>query len=164
MNIDPIILGIIIITIVVVGGIVIAIAASGGTAIENYKVTDTVRPSLEVSERNFDFGKIKLAEIKIKEIEIKNSGNKPLVVSHVFTSCDCTFAQFVINGEASERFSMQRDQKWLGEIQPNTSATLKIIYEPRLMPVKGNVSRSVLFKSNDPQNPSVNINFTAYVE
>ena len=107
---------------------------------------------------------MKTAEIKTKEIEIKNSGNKSLVVSNVFTSCDCTFAQFVIDGQESKRFSMQRSPKWRGEIQPDTAATLKIIYEPRLMPVKGNVSRSIFFKTNDPQNPSVTINFTAYVE
>lgn len=164
MNIDPIILGIIIITVVILAGVFIVALTSSGTPIESYKITDAERPSLEISERNFDFGKMKLDEIKTKDIEIKNSGKKPLIVSNVLTSCDCTFAQFVINAEASKKFSMQKDQKWRGEIQPNTSATLKIIYEPRLMPVKGDVSRSILFKSNDPQNPSININFTAYVE
>lgn len=164
MKIDPIILGIIAIMVVILGSIIIAVVSSGGTPIENYKVTDTGRPSSEISERDFDFGRMKLAEIKIKEIEIKNSGKKPLIVSSVFTSCDCTFAQFVINGQESDRFSMQRDQKWRGEIQPNTTATIKIIYEPRLMPVKGSVTRSIFFKTNDPQNPSVTINFTAYIE
>lgn len=164
MKTDPIILGIIAITVVVLIGIIIAVTASGGTPIENYEVTDTERPSLDISERNFDFGRMKTAEIKTKEIEIKNSGKKPLVVSSVFTSCDCTFAQFVVDGEASDSFSMRRDPKWRGEIQPNTAATLKIIYEPRIMPVKGNVSRSIFFKTNDPQNQSVTINFTAYVE
>ncbi len=164
MKIDPVILGIIAVTVVIFAGIIIAVAASGGTPVDNYKITDMERPSIEVSERNFDFGKTKVSEIKTKEIEIKNRGNKPLIISNVFTSCDCTFAQFVIAGQESDKFSMQRDRKWRGEIQPGATATLKIIYEPRLMPVKGNVSRSIFFQTNDPQNPSVTINFAAYVE
>ena len=116
MKTDPIILGIIVITVVILAGVFMAVSGSDGTPIENYEVTDTERPSLEISERNFDFGKMKTAEIKTKEIEIKNSGNKSLVVSNVFTSCDCTFAQFVIDGQESKRFSMQRSPKWRGEI------------------------------------------------
>jgi len=161
---DPIIWGIVVITVIVFTGVIISALTSKGTPIANYKITDTERPSLEISERNFDFGKVKLNEIKIKDIEIKNTGNRLLIISDVLTSCDCTFAQFVIDGKESKRFSMQRDLKWRGEIQPNNIATLKIIYEPRLMPVKGNVSRSIFFKTNDPQNLSVNINFTAYIE
>lgn len=164
MKTDPIVLGIIIVTVVILTGVVAAIFVSNGTPVENYKVTDTERPILEISEKNFDFGKINLDTTKTEDIEIKNNGGKPLVVSNVLTSCDCTFAQFIINGVASEKFSMQRDLKWRGEIQPKTSAVLRIIYEPRLMPVKGPVSRSIVFKSNDPENSSVGIKFTAYVE
>ncbi|MEK7503657.1 MAG: DUF1573 domain-containing protein [Patescibacteria group bacterium] len=164
MNIDPVILGIIIVAVVIFGGITAAIFISNGTPVENYQATDVARPGLEISETSFDFGKMKLSEIKTKDLEIKNNGSKPLIISNILTSCDCTFAQFIVNGQASQKFSMQRDQKWRGEIQPNSAATLKIIYEPRLMPVKGNVSRSIFFKSNDPQNPSVSIKFTAYVE
>ncbi len=163
-SIDPVVLGIIGITVVIFAGIVISANISKGTPIENYKIKEKERPALEISENNFDFGRMKLNEIKTENIEIKNVGLKPLVLFDAITSCDCTFAQFVIDGHESKKFSMSRDPNWRGEIQPNAGATLKIIYEPRLMPAKGDVGRSVLFKTNDPQNSSVTINFKAYIE
>lgn len=160
---DPIIVSIVVMTVVVFVGIMIAAFNSKGTAIESYKITDVAKPILDISERNFDFGQIKLSETKIKDINLKNNGQKILIISDVLTSCDCTFAQFVIADKESQKFSMQGDTKWRGEIQPGETAVLKIIYEPSLMPVKGQVNRSILFKTNDPQNSSVNINFTADV-
>lgn len=163
-KVDPVIIGIIAITLVVIGGIAFVAARQQKTSIAQYSAQDADRPKLEIDQTQFDFGKIKLADTKIQEIKLKNSGAKPLVIYDFITSCDCTFAQLVISGKESPRFSMQRDPNWRGEVQPGETAVLKVIYEPKLMPVQGTVKREIVFKSNDPQKPQSNISFTAEVK
>lgn len=160
---DPIIIGIIAISIVIFAGIVYASLKTSSQLIAQYQNTDQDRPKLEIKETLFDFGKISLSDIKTKEVQIKNIGTRPLIISDLITSCDCTFAQLIVNNEESPRFSMRRDPRWRGEIAENSTAILKIIYEPRLMPAQGVVKRAIVFKTNDPNKPSVNINFTAEI-
>lgn len=163
-KIDPIIIGIAVVTLIIIGGIFWASFNAQGPSIAQYKITDTGRPTLKTFLTNFDFGQMDLKEIKTKEIELKNTGNKALIISDMITSCDCTFAQLVGEGKESPRFSMRRDTKWRGEIAAGQTALLKITYEPKLMPVQGKVSRAITFKTNDPVNPNVNISFSAEVK
>lgn len=160
---DPIISGIILVTIIIFGGIIFAAIKSQGSPIAQYKITDAERPKLEILETNFDFGPMGLAEIKMREIKMSNKGNKPLIITNLITSCDCTFAQLIVDGRESPRFSMRRDTKWRGEIAPAGEAMLRVVYEPRIMPVQGKVKREIVFKTNDPEKSLVNIRFTADV-
>lgn len=157
-------IAVIIIIIVIIGGVILASLSSEGPPVSQYQTTDPNRPQLEISETNFDFGKMKLSEIKIKEIQLKNNGLSSLIISDAATSCDCTFVQFVIDGIESPKFSMGRNPNWRGEIKPNQGALLRIIYEPRIMPAKGMVKRQIIFKTNDPTKPLVSLRFTAVVE
>lgn len=160
---DPIVIGIVIITLIIISGIFWASLRAQGPSIAQYKITDLDRPKLTLSATNFDFGQMALKETRTKEIELKNTGSKLLIISDVFTSCDCTFAQLVSEGKESPRFSMRRNINWHGEITAGKTALLKITYEPKIMPVQGKVRRTIVFKTNDPANPNVNINFTAEV-
>lgn len=161
---DPIIIGIIAITIIIFGGIIVAMIVTQEKSIPQYNVNNAELPKLSINQTTFDFGKIKLTDIKSQAVEIKNIGTKPLVLSDFKTSCDCTFVQVVIAGQESPRFSMGGSANWQGEIAPQSSAIIKIIYEPRIMPVKGKVNRQIVFKTNDPENPLINLKFTAEVE
>jgi hypothetical protein len=161
---DPAIISIIVITVVILGGIILVSSKEKEPSIAQYKITDSDRPQLEIGETNFDFGRMKLSETKIKEAQIKNKGTKSLIISNALTSCDCTFVQFIIDGKESPKFSMGRNTNWRGEIKPNQSALLRIIYEPRIMPVKGAIRREIIFKTNDPTKPLVSLRFTAAVE
>lgn len=160
---DPIITGIIVIFLLIVGGVILA-ASRENRPITEYKAQETDRPKLEIGQKEFDFGQMKLTDVKIQEVPIKNSGTKPLIVSDFLTSCDCTFAQFVSGGVESPRFSMHRNPDWRGEIKPGETAIVRLIYEPRVMPVKGAVSREAVFKTNDPDQALVNLKFNAIVE
>lgn len=163
-RIDPIILGIVIITVLVVGGIVAVALSSKAPSITQYLTSDQDKPQAEISATSFDFGRIKLSEIKEKEVTLKNSGTKPLVLSDIVTSCDCTFAQVTVASQTSKRFSMQRDASYRAEVAPNATAIIKVIYEPQLMPVKGIVNRSVAIKTNDPDHSLITIGFSADVQ
>lgn len=163
-RIDPIVLGIIGLIVLVVVGIVLAANFSGDQPVVQYQTTDQDRPQAEISETNFDFGNTLLTDIKVKDLNLKNIGKQPLVLSNIFTSCNCTFAQVIIAGQVSPKFSMHKNPSWRGELPAGQSAVLRISYEPSLMPVKGRVNRSILVQTNDPQKPTLNINFTANVQ
>lgn len=163
-RIDPIILGIIIVSILVVGGIIAVVSSSQAQPIPQYQASDLEKPKVEINETSFDFGSMKLSETKEKEIILRNSGTKPMFLSDIVTSCDCTFAQVTAAGQTSKRFSMRRDSSFRAEVPPNETAAIKIIYEPRLMPVKGKVNRSVVIKTNDPGHSLITIDFTADVQ
>ena len=163
-KIDPIILGIIFISLVILGGIILASRYSSGNPAASYKINDVERPKIEISEKDFDLGKMKVSETKTKEIIIKSMGTKPLNVSDFTTSCDCTSVVVNIDGKDSPKFSMHTMTSWQKELAPEQTATLKIIYEPSVMPVEGEVSRVVHFKTNDPEMLDVQINFKAFVE
>ncbi|MDP2910515.1 MAG: DUF1573 domain-containing protein [bacterium] len=163
-HLSPITIGVIVVSAVIIGGIILAAILSGGSSVAQYKTSDPDKPQLAIGETNFDFGRIKLSDIKIQEIEIKNTGNRPLIIYDAITSCDCTFVQFIIGGIESRKFSMRRDLSWRGEIVPQEEATIRLIYQPSLMPVKGAVKREVVFKTNDPSYPLVNLRFNAIIE
>lgn len=161
---DPMVIGIIVVIIIVLGGIIVAASFSSESTIPNYNKTDAERPKMELSERNFDFGKIKLSDIVTKEITIKNIGAKPLNLSNFTTSCGCTTIQVIYEDQKSPEFSLHQKITWQKDITVNTSATAIIKYEPKAMPVEGEVERTAYFKSNDPDNLDVEISVKAFVE
>lgn len=42
----------------------------------------------------FDFGTLKLGEVKVGTYTFTNTGNKPLILDEVKTSCDCTTIEY----------------------------------------------------------------------
>ncbi|MFH0804616.1 MAG: DUF1573 domain-containing protein [Patescibacteria group bacterium] len=163
-RIDPVVLGIIIITVLVGGGIIALAASKEKAPIVQYQQNDAARPQVRVSETSFEMGTMKLSDTKSQDVTLTNTGTKELVLSDVVTSCDCTFAQVTVAGRVSKEFSMRRDPVWSEVVSPGETATVKITYKPSIMPVKGNVSRSVAIKTNDPGQPLVTIKFSANVQ
>lgn len=163
-NNGPIVIGIIIFFAIIVGAIIAAFYLSSGKQIKTYSNSDPVQPKISVSETEFDLGKISVKDIAVREVIITNLGNAPLIVSNTYTSCDCTSAQWTIEGIESKIFSMNKDKSWQGEIPAGAISSLGITYEPKIMPVKGKVKRTTTFSTNDPQKPLINIEFKAEVE
>jgi len=161
---NPIVIGIIFITVIIIGAIVLVSLKSASPPVTSYNPDDKEKPKIEISEQSFDLGKMKVSETKNKDIVIKNTGTRPLSIFNVTTSCDCTFAETIIGGKTSPKFSMQQNKTWQGELPPDQSAILKITYQPSIMPIKGSVSRTVYFKTNDPNLSNTSIKFNAYVE
>ena len=163
-RIDPFILGIAIVTIIaLIGGTFLAFKATG-KPLELYSASENERPQAEFNTKVQDLGQMKVSDVKSADFIIKNVGQKPLQVTNVSTSCNCTFAQLSINGKLSPRFSMHKNPSWTGEIEPGKEAKITVTYEPSLMPVKGTVERDVLFTTNDPQNQNISLKVTAVVD
>lgn len=123
---------------------------------------------IEVLEKIADLGTMKINEEKYYDFKIKNVGQDNLKIYQVGTSCNCTFAKIFINGQESPEFNMPMHNsisamRWVGEILPGNEATVRLIYKPYIMPVFGNVERSVIFKTNDPSNPKVELMIKTFV-
>jgi len=163
-RIDPFILGIAIFTIIaLIGGTFFAFKAIG-KPLELYSASESERPQAELNTKVQDLGQMKVSDVKSADFTLKNVGQKPLQITNVSTSCNCTFAQIEINGKKSPRFSMHQNPNWVGEIEPGKEAKITATYQPSLMPVKGAVERDVLLTTNDPQNPNISLKVTAVVD
>lgn len=161
---DSITIGIIITSVAIFGIIIAAASLSSPNTPANYSSSNTDRPKLEISQKDFDLGKMKQNEIKTKEIDIKNNGAKPLTLRNFTTSCGCTTIQLDYLGEKSQEFSMHYNASWQKDIGPGDEAKIIVKYDPKAMPVEGKVERTAFFKTNDPENLDVKISLTAFVE
>ena len=124
-------------------------------AIISYSVSDKERPKVEAKTTFSDLKTMKVSEDKSANFKIKNIGKKPLQLSNISSSCNCTFGQVVINGKESEIFGMHNVSDFAGEILPGKEAIIKVTYRPSIMPVYGEVGREVYVSTNDPLNPKL---------
>lgn len=161
-----IVIGVIVFSVlVVVGGYFLANQGkSATTKAVSYSKSDQDKPRIEVKETLLDIGKMKVSEQKSVEFAIKNSGQKPLQLFDISSSCGCTVAQVVIDGQESAEFGMHGQSDYIGEIGPGGEAKLKVTYRPYVMPVYGSVGREVYVSTNDPDKPKLTFQVKAFVE
>jgi len=154
MNSKILIIGLIIFSLAAIVGSYFFLA--GGQkpqpTITSYSVSDKERPKVEARTTSFDLGKMKVSEDKSANFKIKNIGQKSLQLSNVSSSCNCTFAQVIIDGKESDLFGMHNISDFAGEVRPGKEAIIKVIYRPSIMPVYGPVEREVYVSTNDPEN------------
>jgi hypothetical protein len=128
-------------------------------------VDDPTRPVAVVDRTSFDFGIVSLADERTEAVSVRNDGRSALELRHFATSCDCTFAHVALpDGSSSPEFTMHGTNDWIGQVPPGQTATVHVIYRPAVMPIKGAVTRAVSFMTNDPNQSSVELSFTATVE
>ncbi len=125
--------------------------------------------SMTIDKKFEDFGTMKVDEDKTAVFTISNtSQDSTLRIWGISTSCNCTFASISINGQETEEFNMPAHmnktlRNWIGEIPANQTATLKVTYKPKIMPVTGIVTRQTRFSTNDPKNPEIEVSVKANV-
>lgn len=128
-----------------------------------FSASDPNRPIAEIKESNFDLGKMLVQDIKEHDFTIKNSGQSDLKISRIATSCDCTYAYVIYGEQKSPKFTMQFNSGWETKIKPGDTATLKVVYQPSIMPIEGPVSRTVTVSTDDPQKPTLEFKISAEV-
>lgn len=152
--------------IIVLVIVIVAILGFNGPSkkIAGYSLDDPAAPKLEITEKQFDFGKINLQDIAKHEFKIKNIGKSPLVITDIMTSCHCASAILKVPGQPdSPEFTMGMSD-WSQELTPDTEAVVEVVYSPAKMPVKGQVSRVVTFITNDPSNKEIQLEVVANVQ
>jgi hypothetical protein len=89
---------------------------------------------LETKETNFDFGTISMAKGKVKHsFQIKNTGEEPVIIEKIYTSCMCTTASLEIDGKKFGPFGMQGHgfiPKINKELGPNKKALVDVEFDP----------------------------------
>jgi hypothetical protein len=166
MSSKALIIGGTIILILVLVGSYFLFAGSGQpqVSIASYSKNDTERPKAKVKEMLKDMGEMKVSDEKTETFTLKNAGKKPLQISNVSSSCNCTFGILVIDGKESEEFGMHNVSDYVGAIAPGKEAIVKVIYRPFVMPVYGAVEREVYVTTNDPENQKLVFKVKAYVK
>ncbi|OGG04864.1 hypothetical protein A2Z33_06195 [Candidatus Gottesmanbacteria bacterium RBG_16_52_11] len=157
--------GLLVVIIILIGYVAVGESkADPGTNVVQYNLTDTEKPAAQVDAASKDIGMMSVNDTKITDFTVKNTGTKPLVFYGISSSCDCTSGQVTIDGTKSPAVSMHDKNSWTGTVNPGQSATVSVIYEPKIMPVKGDISRSVYLKTNDPANPQLTFSIKTFVE
>lgn len=133
--------------------------------VSSYAKDDPTAPKIEIPENIFNFGKIKVTDVAKHDFKIKNTGQNPLVVTSLTTSCHCTTAVLKVAGQPDTvPAGMHGVEAWTREIAPGGEAVVEVIYEPSKMPVKGAVNRVIYLETNDPANPNPKLEVNAEVE
>lgn len=115
------------------------------------------RPMLTINPESKDLGDISQKDGLTNTLfEIKNEGQKDLVINKLETSCGCTSASVVYQGKEGPKFTMpghgqENPTDWQVTIKPGDSAQLKIYYDPTIhKDLEGSVIREIYVYSNDP--------------
>ncbi len=111
-------------------------------------ITLQAQPKISFDKNNYDFGTIIWKNPSKAVFRIKNTGDKPLVISNVTTSCGCTVADWtkspILPGKEGEINAMF-DAKTLGHFNKTIGVYCNASPTPIYVSIKGEVS-------SDPKN------------
>jgi hypothetical protein len=136
-----------------------------GSFFVNLSLADA--PRIHVSPNYYDFGEVVAGgDIVSALMDVTNTGKNDLVINNMDSSCGCTSASMVVNGEEGPRFSMSmhgtNPRDWSVIINPGKTAQLKIYYDPSVhRDLKGHVTRYITLFSNDPLSSQLQIKIEA---
>ena len=102
-------------------------------------------PKLDISERSYDFGKVKAGTTIETEFELKNVGKQKLYFRAIKSNCGCITYEVKNKG-----------------IKKGKSQVLKVFFDTAEM--RGNQYKSITIYSNDPVTPTQLINLRGKVE
>lgn len=129
-----------------------------------YQAGDVQKPAASAETGIKDLGDMNVTDEKSADFVVKNTGTKPLSMFNISSSCGCTAGVVTIAGVKSPEGAMHAKSDWIGSLNPGDQATVTVIYRPSVMPVKGDVSRSVYVETNDPISPKLTFTVRAFVE
>ncbi len=146
-----------IITIVlIVGGIVAAVILTKTEATAG-------APKMATDSTNYNFGKVSMVDGLVKHnFIIRNDGDGDLRLSNIKTSCMCTTAVLIVDGQRSQSFGMHdASVSWSKKIKPGQSAELEITFDPNAHgpDATGPITREITMYSNDGGRPDVRTKF-----
>lgn len=115
-------------------------------------------PKIATNETKKDLGIVRQTNGTVTtEFTIKNEGKSDLFINKLSSSCGCTSASLVYQGQEGPRFYMaghghdEPDPSWQEAIAPGDEATIKVYYDPTVhQDLVGPVTRTVSVHSNDP--------------
>lgn len=109
-------------------------------------------PKIDIEPLSYDFGDVSQATgVVSQSFLVKNVGKSDLEINNLLTSCGCTSASIVLDGQEGPRFAMHNNPKnWVVTIKPEATAVLKVYYDPDVHPeFRGLATREITIFSND---------------
>ncbi len=103
-------------------------------------------PKISISPAEQDMGTIPQQVVETN-YTVRNSGNSPLKITKVYTSCDCTKATL-------DRM----------EIPAGETAQLHVRMDPAVLDLYGKIRRDIYLDSNDPRTPEAKVVFRVNIE
>lgn len=130
--------------------------------VREYKVANAPeeRPQIVLVSQQVDLGDVSTKEGQVEtSVIIKNAGRRDLIVDGLGTSCGCTTASVVNDGQEGPVFSAGTSPEgWSTTIRPGEAAELMIYYDPSFHGgARGPILREVYISSNDPVDPVVKV-------
>lgn len=126
--------------------------------------------SLVTLESVYDFGEISMSDgIVETRYTLANTGDRPITIQDVYTSCMCTRAEIIESGVSRGIFGMpghSQGPKPRVEILPGQLVVIKAIFDPAAHGLSGvgKASRSIYVKTNSRQTPEIELHFEALVK
>ena len=109
---------------------------------------DGPQPSISLSERSYDFGKIGPTDVVRRTFVIRNDGEAPLTISRAYTTCGCTTAEISAS-----------------VIPPGKVATVELVFDAGFHDTAGQtVRRGIIIENNDPDSSQAEIWVQAAVQ
>lgn len=122
---------------------------------------------LTARQSSFDFGSLSMAAGKVThQYWIRNTGNAPIVINKMYTSCMCTTAALVKAGRKSDTFGMPGHgfmPAINASIAPDEAAMVEVVFDPAAHGPAGigRVERVVTLETN--REPPLELTFVANV-
>ena len=119
--------------------LVLFIAFFGFTLVHSQEM----KPEISFEKTVIDYGTVNKGDNGIREFVFKNSGNAPLIISNVKSTCGCTIPKKpekpILPGE-SEKIQVKYDTKRVGFIRKSITVTSNAASSPTtILKIKGQV-------------------------
>ncbi|MDO8512589.1 MAG: DUF1573 domain-containing protein [bacterium] len=156
----------------IIGVIAVSVAIMVGGLFINAKVSTPQNVSfnndakLRVDKSVYDWGNISMQNGKVEaKFNIENTGTSDLKLYNANTSCHCTTAQLLLDGESSPLFGMNTKSPYVMVVPVGKKAELKVVFDPAFHGPNGvgAISRRVLVSTNDTNNSQLSFSLTAFV-
>jgi|SRR3989344_3564598 len=162
MNENKFIIAIVAVTLSLLVGVVLLAGKMSSSA----KVEASSDAQAEVGPMSYDWGKIGINNGQAEAVfEIKSNGSQPLKLFNIVTSCACTTAQTIVEGQGSPLFDMHSQSTYVTEIPPGSTAQLKVVFDPLFHGPNGlgPITRQITVATNDANNPKLEFSLSADV-
>lgn len=119
--------------------LVLFIAFFGYTLVHSQEM----KPEISFEKTVIDYGTVNKGDNGVREFVFKNSGNAPLIISNVKSTCGCTIPKKpekpILPGE-SEKIQVKYDTKRVGFIRKSITVTSNAASSPTtILKIKGQV-------------------------
>lgn len=119
------------------------------------RVNVSAQGNLEIVENYFDFGTVGLDPVE-HSFAIKNTGEGPIIIEKLSTSCGCTTARLKKTGNITQPFGMDHGNlpKANFTLNPGEQAAVLVSYNPLahgLKNARGIFRRMVYIKTDNPK-------------